>query len=97
MFSRDGNFRVHLEKVQLYLGDDDNNPISISEDMLLQIKLFQSLLFSKDPQLMHFSHPVLNESSTDESYYIAPLKRNGLCYCYNIAVTTFVNVDGFNL
>lgn len=66
LFSRDGNFRIHLQKLD----------VALSEGILPQIKQFQRLLFSKDPELMCFNHPVFSDA-TDDSYFIAPLKKTG--------------------
>ena len=82
LLSRDGNFRVHLEKVDVFY---NNSQCSPSDEMLQRIKVFETLLFSKDPELLNLTHPVLKESKKKDPYYIAPLEKTGIfLYCYKL-------------
>ncbi|XP_021960857.1 endoribonuclease dcr-1 [Folsomia candida] len=72
LFSRDGNFRVHLEKVEIY---EDGIATNISGDKLENIKIFQNLLFCNDPELLHFTNLVFSDA-VENPYFIAPLQRN---------------------
>ncbi|XP_021945451.1 endoribonuclease Dicer [Folsomia candida] len=72
LFSRDGNFRVHLRKIEIYEGGIAMN---ISGDKLEKVKIFQNLLFCDDPELLHFTNLVFSDA-VENPYYIAPLQRN---------------------
>jgi hypothetical protein len=77
LFSRDGNFRVHLEKVTL--------PYAVTENVFEKIQVFTRLIFTKDSELLKLAHPIL-EDFVKDNLYICPLQKIGKLIDYYFGV-----------
>ena len=89
LLSRDGNVRVHLEKIELLA--KGSRLTTWDSELICSLKEFQAALFARDPWLLNFRHLVLRECN-NENYIIAPVLKQGECFCLYLMLSDSINM-----